>query len=805
VFRFARRRGAVCATSLLLIFIVMGFVSAASASQIDEQALSNNAIEDRAPIVSGGRVAWQRGERESSEIQLWDDTGTLGLSSNAIWDYDPWMSGDNVIWKRTSNGFSCELQWYDGINTATIGEPFACDGEIRVAGEHLIWPGDGPALVPDIFLYSGGNTDEFGDALRTEFQPRVGDVGGVPRAVWGNSDGLFYYDGSGDPDLIAPGDVSDPVMDGMHAAWVENDGNDDEIWYTDGTAVIRLTDNGWDDREPAIHGSDVVWTSEEDSDTEIMHWDGVTTVRVTDDSDNDDSPQISSGAFGLTMAWIKESGGNRDLWMNEGCESTPITETSADEFSPSLEGQRVAWVRGTGDGAEVHTALVTCDVVCGDGMQEGGEGCDDGNTAPGDGCDENCIAEVCGNGVLQAGEECDDGNTAPGDGCDGGCFLQCGNGVIDAAGEECDDGNRVSGDGCDEFCLEEICGNGRLEANEECDDGNTVGGDGCDAGCLIECGNGVLDPGEDCDDGNLEPGDGCDASCVAEVCGNGVLQAGEECDDGNTVGGDGCSPICEPEAPPSKDQRKCIVELNKRGEKLVKSQNKASQACVKNALKGKIDKLGLPATAQDCLTNDVGGKIAKGSSKTARGESKKCNPADLPLFGYTSSAVVNAAAVAEPVAMMDDLFGGDLDAAVAAAIDGGKCQIEVAKRSAALMDFLFKSANKEKKAILKGKEDGSTALSTQALQAAVIGYIELDPKAKVAKKESQLLGGTAKKCAGLAVAAYFPGCASVDEIALAACAEQAARCRFCRALNDFDALATDCDAFDDDVANASCP
>ena len=87
----------------------------------------------------------------------------------------------------------------------------------------------------------------------------------------------------------------------------------------------------------------------------------------------------------------------------------------------------------------------------------------------------------------------------------------------------------------------------------------------------------------------------------------------------------------------------------------------------------------------------------------------------------------------------------------------------------------------------------------------MIGYIELDPKAKVAKKESQLLGSTASKCAGLGVAAHFPGCASVDEIALAACAEQSARCRFCRALNAFDALATDCDDFDDEVTNGSCP
>ena len=715
------------------------------------------------------------------------------------------MSGPNVVWKRTSNGFSCELWWYDGNGSAAIGDSFSCEGDVRVAGDHLIWPGEGLALVPDIFLYSGGDIDEFGDLLKADGQPRVGDVGGVPRAVWVNSDGLFYYDGSGDPVQIGPGDASDPVMDGMHAAWVEDDGNDDEIWYTDGTIVTQITNNSWDDREPAIHGTNVVWTSYEDGDTEIMHWNGSVAVRVTDDSDDDHSPQVSQGPVGVTMAWIKEMSGDSELWMNEGCESTQITDTSVDESSPALDGQRVAWVRGVEDGAEVRTALVTCDVVCGDGVMEGGEGCDDGNTVPGDGCDESCIAEVCGNGVLQDGEECDDGNTVTGDGCDGGCFLQCGNGIVDGPDEECDDGNRDNGDGCDEMCREEVCGNGRVEANEDCDDGNTVPGDGCDGACQIECGNGVLDPGEACDDGNTVPGDGCDETCVAEVCGNGVLQEGEVCDDGNTVAGDGCSPTCEPEDPPSKAQQKCIVELNKRGEKLVKSQNKASQACLKNALKGKTDKLGSPATAQDCLTNDVGGKISKGSAKTVSGESKKCDPTDLPVFGYTDAATVNAAAVAEPVAMMADVFGADLDAAVAAATDGGKCQTEVAKRSAALMDFLFKTANKEKKAVLKGKSDGSTAISSQALQAAVIGYIELDPKAKVAKKASQLLGGTAKRCAGLAVGGLFPGCASPDEVALASCAEAAARCRFCRALNAFDALATDCDDFDDEAANASCP
>jgi hypothetical protein len=69
---------------------------------------------------------------------------------------------------------------------------------------------------------------------------------------------------------------------------------------------------------------------------------------------------------------------------------------------------------------------------------------------------------------------------------------------------------------------------------------------------------------------------------------------------------------------------------------------------------------------------------------------------------------------------------------------------------------------------------------------------------------------TVAKCASLAVAttvaALFPGdcVGAADPAALATCAARAARCRFCAALNAFDALALDCDAVDDGVANASC-
>jgi hypothetical protein len=50
----------------------------------------------------------------------------------------------------------------------------------------------------------------------------------------------------------------------------------------------------------------------------------------------------------------------------------------------------------------------------------------------------------------------------------------------------------------------------------------------------------------------------------------------------------------------------------------------------------------------------------------------------------------------------------------------------------------------------------------------------------------------------------FPGCATNDSEVLAACVDEIVECRVCRALNQADDLAVDCDLFDDGEANTSC-
>jgi hypothetical protein len=252
-------------------------------------------------------------------------------------------------------------------------------------------------------------------------------------------------------------------------------------------------------------------------------------------------------------------------------------------------------------------------------------------------------------------------------------------------------------------------------------------------------------------------------------------------------------------------QQKCVNEMNKRGAAQAKLQGAASVACLKNAAKGAVTKLGTPATAQACLANDVAGRLSAGAASLAARDAALCTPA--PEFGYAGAEAVDLAAREEGTALVADLFGPDLDASLvpsAANPAVAKCQEETAKRTHALVDALWKSAVARKKAVLAGKKVLAVT-SAESLALDLVTTLESDATGRIAKAESALAAAVVRRCGGLpALADAFPGCESSNPVELAGCAERSARCRFCRMLGAFDALVLDCDAFDDGAADASC-
>lgn len=245
------------------------------------------------------------------------------------------------------------------------------------------------------------------------------------------------------------------------------------------------------------------------------------------------------------------------------------------------------------------------------------------------------------------------------------------------------------------------------------------------------------------------------------------------------------------------DEQKCVSGLNSKGAGVAKAQGKLNGSCIKTLASGKEAKLGADS-ADQCIEIDPKGKVSKAQAGTDKVAEKNCDAASPPAFGYAGPGAVNSAAAAETAALAGDLLGFFVDDAVVLKSDdksAAACQADVLKRTTKLTDTLFKAAKKIQKNAL------ATSASAEELATALAAAGD-DPKAT--KAADKLRNSAAKKCSGVDLGAAFPACSAATTDELGNCAEQAARCRFCRALASGSALPLDCDTLDDASSNGSC-
>jgi hypothetical protein len=243
----------------------------------------------------------------------------------------------------------------------------------------------------------------------------------------------------------------------------------------------------------------------------------------------------------------------------------------------------------------------------------------------------------------------------------------------------------------------------------------------------------------------------------------------------------------------SKDQQGCINALNKDGAKVGATQGKENTACIKNA--GKSGGAG----AQDCLTEDSKGKVAKAASKVQADFDKKCTT-ETPDFGVPGVPAGTAQAVAaagqdDEVLLVADIFGSPLDTAISTDKTEAKCQSTLSKDYEKTFATYMKQFLKCKKTALKDGGDES------ALEDCVLD----DTGGKAAATIGKIDADLAKNCIGLDTASLFPGlCADVPLVALAECVGRQVRCRACMSQDRMDGLHANCDALDDGTENGSC-
>ncbi|MFQ5513414.1 MAG: hypothetical protein ACE5FG_03170 [Myxococcota bacterium] len=241
-----------------------------------------------------------------------------------------------------------------------------------------------------------------------------------------------------------------------------------------------------------------------------------------------------------------------------------------------------------------------------------------------------------------------------------------------------------------------------------------------------------------------------------------------------------------------KDEQRCINTLNKNLQKVSAARGKALSSCLKDFAKG--DTGSVPA----CIDADPKGKIGKAEAKASSEEQKQC--ATVPSVLAGSAAQNNTLVLAKEEALLEIVFGSDVEAGTLAEADGkdaAKCQQKVVKSLVKCQDTKLKEFNKCKKAALK---DGGAVPEVEACLSG------LATQSKVARLCTKVLGDLEKKCVAKQVdlQQVFPQCLSTDAATVFACLETPLECEVCRALVAADGLSVDCDAFDDGELNNSC-
>lgn len=270
----------------------------------------------------------------------------------------------------------------------------------------------------------------------------------------------------------------------------------------------------------------------------------------------------------------------------------------------------------------------------------------------------------------------------------------------------------------------------------------------------------------------------------------------------------------------SSQQQTCLNALTKSGSDVIKFHGKAALKCLAHAADRDSDRLGDDGetlTAQACLTNDVGSKVAKKTQRTIDTDADRCQGEAAPEFAHPGAAAINASASATALALVEALFGPDLDVSVVSSAiddDGAQCQAEVLRGAQRIVADMWRVGRDAVKRGLKGSDRSAgispdtPADSAANLQGEVLAKSLDDGKGKIAGAVDRLASRAQVRCgaAQTPLAMMFPGaCASAADVSqLAACASDVARGLYFTSVAGLQGTEVECDLTDDGAHDNSC-
>ncbi len=217
-------------------------------------------------------------------------------------------------------------------------------------------------------------------------------------------------------------------------------------------------------------------------------------------------------------------------------------------------------------------------------------------------------------------------------------------------------------------------------------------------------------------------------------------------------------------------------------------------------------------TVDECVVADRRGKVARSFEKLGKIDAAICagtdssGTANRPFFGTTDGPQVARAVSSLGLAFYQDTLGSTLESVIVSRSlepEGSRCRLRIAGDLKRCLDTILKTFTGCKKVALR-----TEVVDTIEELALCLGD---DPSGKIAKVCDPIVGRIRRDLSGYCLdegvdlTAVLGHCGGADPATVATCLNQTVRCHGCRAFDLADALFTDCDFFDDGLANLSCP
>lgn len=213
------------------------------------------------------------------------------------------------------------------------------DWECRVSNGRVVWEGGGSKYSGgfenyEIYYYVDGQVVQLTNSQTDQnHQPAIDENGNI---VWRQGGKIILFNGQ---EILQVGTGSSPRISGGQVAWFAWDGHDYEIFLYDGSQVVQLSNNDYNDQYPEIYAGQVAWLSYDGHDYEIFLYGDGKVLQLTNDDFSCWKPQIGSGG----VVWQGYNGNNHEIFYYDGTQVSQMTHTLRRQQNPQIDNGQIVW------------------------------------------------------------------------------------------------------------------------------------------------------------------------------------------------------------------------------------------------------------------------------------------------------------------------------------------------------------------------------------------------------------------------------------------------------------------------------